>query len=130
MTCKANEAVALNTAETKKHFESKGIVALKADKTSQAPEIDALLVALGNKTTQIPFYALFPAGNRYQPETYSGLFVSENHFLGKIQGVKAKSGNTSMWLWVAAALVVGGAVLVFRKRRQPVPVENKADQPG
>ena len=109
----------MNTPETKKHFESQGIVALKADKTTSAPEIDQLLKALGNDTTQIPFYAIFPAEDRYQPQTYSGLFVSANHFLNKIQGVATRSSWQSPVLWVIVAVVGGGGILLLVRRRQP-----------
>jgi len=109
----------LNTPETKKYFESQGIVALKADKTTAAPEIDRLLKALGNDTTQIPFYAIFPAEDRYQPKKFSGLFVSANHFLNKIQGVATRSSWQSPLLWVIAAVVAGVGVLVLVRRRQP-----------
>ena len=107
----------MNTPETKKYFESQGIVALKADKTTAAPEIDRLLKALGNDTTQIPFYAIFPAEDRYQPQTYSGLFVSANHFLNKIQGVATRSSWQSPLLWLIAAVVAGGGVLLLVRRR-------------
>ncbi len=109
----------MNTPETKKYFESQGIVALKADKTTAAPEIDRLLKALGNDTTQIPFYAIFPAEDRYQPKKFSGLFVSANHFLNKIQGVATRSSWQSPLLWVIAAVVAGVGVLVLVRRRQP-----------
>jgi hypothetical protein len=109
----------LNTPETKKYFESQGIVALKADKTTAAPEIDRLLKALGNDTTQIPFYAIFPAEDRYQPKKFSGLFVSANHFLNKIQGVATRSSWQSPLLWVIAVVVAGVGVLVLVRRRQP-----------
>ena len=34
---------------------------LKADKTKSSPEIDELLVELGNTTTAIPYLAVYPA---------------------------------------------------------------------
>ncbi|MCP4813811.1 MAG: hypothetical protein GY888_14995 [Planctomycetaceae bacterium] len=109
----------MNTPETKKYFESQGIVALKADKTTSAPEIDQLLKNLGNETTQIPFYAIFPAEDRYKPQTYSGVFVSANHFLNKIQGVATRSSWQSPLLWVIVAVVGVGGILLLVRRRQP-----------
>lgn len=50
----------MNTAETKKFIESKKIVALKADKTGKAPEVDALLRDLGNPSGAIPYLAIYP----------------------------------------------------------------------
>lgn len=38
-----------------------GVKTLKADKTNSSPEIDQLLVELGNTTTAIPYYAVYPA---------------------------------------------------------------------
>jgi hypothetical protein len=52
-----------------------GIVALKADKTEEAPEIDQLLGALGNKSGTIPFYAIFPAGKPNQPILMDGILT-------------------------------------------------------
>lgn len=52
----------MNTRETKKLVQANGIIVMKADKTQPSPEIDKLLVELGNEAKAIPFYAIFPAG--------------------------------------------------------------------
>ena len=66
----------MNRAETKKFVEENGIVTLRVDKTHAAPEGDELLVRLGNKNQQIPFIAIFPAGNPNKPILLDGVFVS------------------------------------------------------
>jgi thiol:disulfide interchange protein len=66
----------LNRAETKKLVEANGVVVLKADKTTESPEADALLRRLGNEAKAIPFYAVFPAGEPNRPITLDGVFVS------------------------------------------------------
>ncbi len=76
LTCKSNEAVAIETAEVRELLRSRGIVALKADKTEPAPEVDETLRLLGNQAASIPFYAVFPAGRPERPITLDGLFTS------------------------------------------------------
>lgn len=76
MTCKLNEAVALNRRETKRLVEKNGVVALKADKSQAAPEADALLIELGNAATTLPFYAIYPADGR-PPITFDGPITQE-----------------------------------------------------
>lgn len=76
LTCKSNEAIALNMPQTKRFIESHGVATLKADKTRPAADVDELLKALGNKAGSIPFYAIFPAGNPNQPILLDGLFTS------------------------------------------------------
>ena len=71
----------MNTAETKKRIEQLGIVALRADKTRPAPEVDRLLEQLGNKSGSIPFYAIFPAGSPNKPILLDGVFTSPRPFL-------------------------------------------------
>lgn len=58
-TCIANKKFTYDTAATKQLLESRGVVALLADKTEDVPEIDALLRELGNTTHAIPFLAFF-----------------------------------------------------------------------
>lgn len=71
VTSKVNEAVALNTTETKLVVEENGIVTLVADKTRDNEEVDQLLIALGNEAKATPFYAIFPADGR-PPITLGG----------------------------------------------------------
>ena len=121
----------MNTAKTRDYFADQGIKALKADKTTDAPEIDQLLKALGNSNTQIPFYAVFPAETPNQPQTYSGLFFSADHFLNEIRGVASTSSWKSWLLWglVAAAVGIGG-VAFFRRQSgsKPVAEQSESDQ--
>ena len=76
MTCQANEAVALNRAEVAKWVRQHAVVALKADKTHNDPEIDQLLVELGNAGRVIPFYAIYP-GRGGDPMTFGGLITQQ-----------------------------------------------------
>ncbi len=59
LTCITNLQLSINTAPVKKIVEAHDVVALKADKTEESPEIDALMRQLGFKT--IPILAVFPA---------------------------------------------------------------------
>ncbi len=68
------EAVAIETAEVRELLRSRGIVALRADKTEPAPEVDETLRLLGNSAASIPFYAVFPAGRPQKPITLDGVF--------------------------------------------------------
>jgi len=103
--------------KTRDYFADQGIKALKADKTTDAPEIDQLLKALGNSNTQIPFYAVFPAETPNQPQTYSGLFFSADHFLNEIRGVASTSSWKSWLLWGLIAAAAGTAGVVFFRRQ-------------
>lgn len=76
LTCKANEAVAIETPEVRELLHSRGIIAMKADKTEPAPEVDDTLRLLGNQAASIPFYAVFPADDPERPVTLDGVFTS------------------------------------------------------
>jgi thiol:disulfide interchange protein len=76
MTCKVNEAVALNRAEVARWVRDHGVVAIKADKTHNPPEIDQLLMELGNAGRVIPFYAIYP-GRGGDPITFGGLITQQ-----------------------------------------------------
>ena len=93
MTCQANEAVALNRAETKKFIERNGVVALKADKTVKSPKIDEMLQLLGNEAGAIPFYAIFPAGDPNKPITLDGVFVSPKPIIEALQKAGPSRGT-------------------------------------
>ena len=58
ITCKVNEAVALNRESVKKTLADKNIVYLKADWTRKDPEIAMMLASYGR--TGVPLYILFP----------------------------------------------------------------------
>jgi thiol:disulfide interchange protein len=87
----------LNTEETKKFIDQHGIVALRADKTHPAPEVDRLLEQLGNKSGSIPFYAIFPAVSPNKPILLDGVFTSPKRFLEAFEkAVAAPLGEESL----------------------------------
>ncbi len=70
-TCKWNEATALNREDVAKLVAENGVIAIKADKTHNPPDINQLLRELGNQAEGIPFVAIFP-GNGGDPITLDG----------------------------------------------------------
>jgi len=76
MTCKWNEAVALNTTEVASWVKRNKVVTLKADFTNKDPAIEQALVDLGNAGTGIPFYAIYPKGGG-KPITFDGLITQQ-----------------------------------------------------
>jgi suppressor for copper-sensitivity B len=76
LTCKANEAAAIERPEVARLIRENGVVALRADKTKPAPEVDETLRRLGNKAATIPFYAIFPSDSANKPILLDGLFTS------------------------------------------------------
>jgi thiol:disulfide interchange protein DsbD len=59
ITCKVNEAIALNQDKVKKVLDEKNIIYLKADWTRKDPEIASMLASYGR--TGVPLYLLFPS---------------------------------------------------------------------
>ena len=59
ITCKVNEAIALNQDKVKKVLDKKNIIYLKADWTRKDPEIASMLASYGR--TGVPLYLLFPS---------------------------------------------------------------------
>ena len=59
ITCKVNEAIALNQDKVKKVLDEKNIIYLKADWTRKDPEIASILASYGR--TGVPLYLLFPS---------------------------------------------------------------------
>ena len=90
----------MNVEKMKVFVEANDIVMMKADKTKKAdwPEIDELLISLGNPSRQIPFYAIFPAGRPNEPIVMSGVYTSPNAFIKKLKevGLKTASRRTSL----------------------------------
>lgn len=105
MTCKSNEAVALNKTEVKRLVEEFGIITLKADKTHPAPEVNEMLALLGNKGGSIPFYAVFPAGSPNQPVLLDGVFTSPKPILDALKQAGPSKGVTQV---VTVAGMVNG----------------------
>ena len=62
----------MNKLSTLSIVQRNGVKTLKADKTDDSPDIDRLLVELGNSTTAIPFYVIYP-GDGGAPITMQGL---------------------------------------------------------
>ena len=85
LTCKANEAVALNRTETRELVDALGVATLKADKTRTSPEADEMLKLLGNKNLSVPFYAIFPAANPNEPILLDGVFLSPDPILDALR---------------------------------------------
>ncbi len=83
MTCKTNEAVALNTQQVARLVQQNRVVTIRADKTRHNPEIDALLVELGNPGRGIPYYAFYP-GRGGDPITLDGL-ISQQQVLDALR---------------------------------------------
>jgi thiol:disulfide interchange protein len=66
----------LNTSDVKAVVEKNGVVAIRADKTRTSPDIDALLVELGNTGRGIPFLAIYPADGS-APILFDGLITKQ-----------------------------------------------------
>jgi suppressor for copper-sensitivity B len=75
LTCKTNEAAAVNRPDVGRLIRENGVIALKADKTGPAPEVDETLRRLGNKSASIPFYAIFPSRAADRPILLDGLLT-------------------------------------------------------
>ena len=55
---------------------------LKADKSQDAPDVDALLIELGNHAKAIPYYAMFRPEK--EPVHFNGVFLTPNSFLSRL----------------------------------------------
>ena len=83
----------MNTDETQRFLEANNVEVLVADLTEQAPEIDELMVTLGNIGKGIPFYAIYPAGGG-EPITFSDVPLRQQTLLGYLkQAVAADPAN-------------------------------------
>jgi len=81
LTCKSNEAAAIETMEFAEALKAGNFIALRADKTEPNPEADALLRKLGNAAASIPFYAFFPADKPNEPILLDGVYSSAAPFV-------------------------------------------------
>ena len=93
MTCKANEAVALNIRKTKQLFEEHGVVALKADK-DKMPGVNELLKQLGNTATAIPYYAIYSPGWD-KPKHFGGNLLTHGQVKQIIEDAREAAGELS-----------------------------------
>lgn len=84
LTCKANEAAAVNTTELARALKDQNAIALRADKTEPNPEADLLLRKLGNSAASIPFYAVFHPDNPTQPILLDGVYASYQPFVDAV----------------------------------------------
>jgi thiol:disulfide interchange protein len=76
LTCKANEATAIERPAVDRLIRQNGVVALRADKTKAAPDVDETLRCLDNKAAATPFYAIFPSSSSSKPILLDGLLTS------------------------------------------------------
>lgn len=65
LTCKANEQTVINTGPVIQKIQALKVVPLRADWTTQDPEITKLLQKFGR--SGVPLYVLFPAGKPTEP---------------------------------------------------------------
>lgn len=95
LTCKTNEAVALNTFDTKRRVLANGVVTLKADKTHRrmSQEVNQLLVELGNFGQTVPFLAIYPADSD-EPILLDGL-VTKDQVLSALDRAGPSRGVTT-----------------------------------
>jgi thiol:disulfide interchange protein len=68
--CKVNEAVVLNTEDTKQFFEELGVVAMKADMTNYSPELEEWKTKFGG--SGLPHYVVISARDATNPRVFSG----------------------------------------------------------
>ncbi len=73
----------MNTSAVKAVVAKNGVVAIRADKTRTSPEVDALLVELGNIGRGIPFVAIYP-GKGGEPILFDGL-ISKQQVLNALK---------------------------------------------
>lgn len=65
------------------YFEDNNIVALKGDR-DRNPEVDPLLIELGNASKAIPYYAIFTKADS-EPVHFDGVFITPDQFLQKLK---------------------------------------------
>jgi thiol:disulfide interchange protein DsbD len=95
LTCKANEVAAIERPEVARLMRENGVVALRADKTKPAPEVDETLRRLGNKAASIPFYAIFPSNASRKPILLDGLLTSPKPIVQAVrQAGPSRNANT------------------------------------
>ena len=80
---------------TRTFITNNNIVAIKADKTKDSPDIDALLVKLGNHAKAIPFYAIYPAGQPDKPIVLDGIFASPDRVLEALRQAVGKTSTAA-----------------------------------
>lgn len=76
ITCKANEKAVLDRDTVRAAFAELGVVAVKADWTTQDPRISKLLAAHGR--SGVPFYLVYPAHDHSNPIALSELLTVQS----------------------------------------------------
>ena len=75
----------------KQWVESNDVIVLKADKSNDSPEVDQLLLELGNSSKAIPYYALMQPDSK--PVHFDGVYLSPTLFLDQMGPVKLLGQN-------------------------------------
>lgn len=101
LTCKSNEAAAIDTPEVAAALAAGQVVALRADKTAPNPEVDRLLRQLGNAAASIPYYAFFSADSPGRPIVFDGVYTTPQPFVSAIQKAAkpVQKASTSSTAW-------------------------------
>lgn len=89
LTCKSNEAAAVETAAVAQAIRESGAISLRADKTEPNPDADALLRKLGNSAASIPFYAVFSPDHPNAPVVMDGVYTAPEPFVKAIRQASA-----------------------------------------
>ncbi len=83
----------MKTRQTQRFLDENNVEVLVADLTEPAPEVDDLMVSLGNTGKAIPFYAIFPADGG-EPITFSDVPLRQQALLGYLkQAIAAGATN-------------------------------------
>lgn len=88
LTCKVNEARAINTEAVRATIERLGIIAIKADWTHPDAEIARLLAQLGRSS--VPTYVVFPADANAKPILLSEL-ITERELIEVLERAAGKN---------------------------------------
>lgn len=87
ITCKANTALFIETAQVRETLRENNIRAIKADWTSGDPDVTRALNSLGG--TGVPLYVIIPAGGG-KPEVISSL-ISQKQLIENLQNAAGNS---------------------------------------
>ena len=73
----------MNTVKTKRLVERNGVIAIRADRTDESPDVDQLLIELGNSARSIPYVAIYPA-NGAEPILLDGI-ITQSQILRELE---------------------------------------------
>ena len=88
-----NEAAAIERPEVARLIRENRVVALRADKTKPAPEVDETLRRLGNRVASIPFCVIFPSQSSSKPILLDGLLTSPVSIVKALRQAGASRGE-------------------------------------